>query len=357
MRGIVIGDAHIKSRIWMRHPVVGDAVLAFRSAVDYAKSIEADVIVLAGDICDPVNTENLDHYHEALSGFQGEIIGIQGQHDWAIPSLLSVKDVRGADIHLERVEAAGFTFCGIENSPKDRLRGFLEEVPPVDFLVLHQLAKPCMEIGWDLDPAWIPPHVGCVLCGDLHKALEFDIPSGGKGWYTGSLIPTKKPEIGEVQSFLQIEDDGSISRRRMTTRSFARYVLDNRDEADRLIADASSQSIHMPPVSICGTTLLPVMFVDYNPEIPGIREALALVEGILSHQSVQIICEPKGSVQKGQQQTVDLLASRMQDLVSEVEDDPEIQELLVNLLSDCRKETIDAWRQAHHTELEATECG
>lgn len=353
VRAVVIGDAHIKSRIWLRHPIIGDAIFAFERAIRWGASNGAELIVLAGDICDPVNTENLDHYHRSLSRApDARVIGIQGQHDWASPSLLSVLDVRGEDIHREIVEAAGFTFYGIENTPKDRLRVLLDDVPPVDFLVLHQLATPCQPIGWDLDPAWIPPHVGTVLCGDLHAQMEFDIPSGGKGWYTGALIPTRKGDVERTHSILAIEDDGSVRRVALPGRAFIHRVIDSEESIEKLAAEVSDPEFALPTVRILQFDLLPVVFIDYDPAIANVREEIARIEGVLKAFSAQVICEPTGAPKDIPQQSLDLMSVRMQDLVSEVEDDPIVQDLLVSILNDCRRETIDAWRKKHFPEME-----
>lgn len=344
---VVTGDVHLSSSIWMRHPRIrGDAEKGFQFVVDWASERDADALILAGDIMDPPSSKNLDLYHKILGDFPGLVAGIQGQHDHADPSWLSVEGVRDMDINNEAVDINGITFYGVEYQPRVALACALEGVPPIDFLVMHQLAEPCIDFGSaDFNPEQIPQHVQAAVCGDLHQQTEFSLSSGGKGYYTGSLTPRNRREIGNGHGFLVIDDNKQVRRINYTGRMFDRLILEEEEDFERLAA--AKEKLHRR----CG--MPPALFVDFNPDLSGSREKLNEFKS--NNPDMIVVVKPRPQKGADASKGSAIASVDLESGISEAVDDPLTEEFLVNVTSHPSLETIDKFREQHFEGVELAE--
>lgn len=337
-----IGDAHLKKRIWTDLKVEGDAYRAFSQAVQ--ESMDADGIVLAGDIFDPPNSESIDEYGKALKDYPGRVVGVQGQHGLANPPWLEVEGLRGENIHRKTVEIGGVTLYGVENQPRHRMKEELERVPEgTDILVLHQLADPCLPYRGTLDPGWIPEYIENVVIGDLHQQTTFEIP-GGRAYYTGSLIPCNTREVENTQGYL-VYEDGEFSYRTVEVRPFEVFTVSEEDDLEEL------QEANF--FSECMGEHQPVLFIKFDRTIPGIKKAVKKQKDILRDEG--ILCFYRA---------LDVDSDDEEDAEVEIPDDglliPQAREeasskeqetLLETVLRSPTGESLHSFQQKHYPEV------
>lgn len=355
---VVAGDLHLRPKLWMRYPSIrDDTLIAFQDLVEFAVESSASVLVLPGDIFDPPTSQILDFYQRTVEPFPGKILTLQSQHDYADPSWVSVRGILGQDINEELVKIDGTTFYGLEHRSRIRVEAAMDHVPEVDFLVCHQLALPCVPYdNWDLNPEWIPERVSQVLLGDLHQQVGFDLPSGGTGYYTGTMVPTRRDEIDNGHGFLVISSELEV---RQVPYKRGRYFGRIKVSTEEGLAELESSD--MPGRAICKMVsseapqhleLDPAIFVDYNPHLDDVRRQVDRFVDRAEKLGVKCIAEPSISPAPGEEEIkggqigVDLL-----EIVDEEVEDPEVQQLLRELLRDCRTDTIEKFKQEHYEEI------
>lgn len=343
---VVAGDLHLRPKLWQRYPSIrDDTLIAFHHLVEFAIETGAEALILPGDIFDPPTSEVMDFYQRTVDPFPGEILTLQSQHDHSDPSWISVHGIKGRDINEELVEIGGATFYGLEHRSRARVEEAMKHVPEVDFLVCHQLALPCVPYeNWDLNPEWIPEHVSQALLGDLHQQAEFDLPSGGKGYYTGTMVPMRRNEIGNGCGCLVISPELEVSRNIYGEgRHFERLQVTDEGNLEMLERWA-------PPMEPPSTKLDPVIFVDYNPRINGIGSRVGQFKARL--EQLGLICITEPSISSGEEEVEEVHAGvDLLEIVNEEIDDPQVQQLTGTLLQDCRPDTIRRFKEEHFEAL------
>lgn len=277
---LVSGDCHIKSRIWSRlRSVEGDALLGFEQLIEYANDNEAEAIYLAGDVFDPPNTYSIGGYEEALDKLKKptRIFGIDGQHDKANPSWLSLPTVSGEFIHHKVVEEGDLKIYGIRNTPATKILEELEKIPKqANTLLMHQLVQTRV-IPSDFDLSLIPDHINYVFAGDLHRQDSFSLPGGGSWYYTGSLYPNNISELEVKHGFLVVDED-KIWWERVKTRDIRVVILSSKEDLGEF------EEIIMEPIDTSRfLELPPVIRVKYDAS-SGLQED---IEDIISQSKVE----------------------------------------------------------------------
>jgi len=337
---VAAGDIHLKPLIWKgRRLIVDDTFVAFRCFVDFAIKREASSILLCGDIFDPPDSRSINEYQIAMAKYKGEVYGIDGNphHDQSDPPWLAIPEIRGEYIHKKKVTIDGKTFYGLRNMSREVLQEELAQVPPVDFLVMHQLAKSLRGVihSWNLDESWIPSHVKTVISGDWHKADTFPIPSGGLGYYTGSMVPLKKPELSNPHGFLVIEGD-TVTYWTIPGRRF--FVADCTTEAE-LLKKLGKIGRKLKKAQAIDLVLTPAVFVSYHIDIINAQKILTDFE-----EAYSIIVDASPSVVEGDQPLVVNEAVPIDHLVSRFTHTKEAEQLTLRLLQVCKRSTIDNFR-------------
>ncbi len=105
---VVIGDAHLKSKLWRSRPLEDDAFVAFEQAIRFAIQHDAEAIIFPGDTFDPVTSAHMARYQEIMELYDGPVLGIQGQHDYADPCWFQV----GGSVGRENMENSGWRGVG-----------------------------------------------------------------------------------------------------------------------------------------------------------------------------------------------------------------------------------------------------
>ena len=233
---VFVADVHLREWIWQKQRnIQGDTFIAFEQVVTFAVENDAAAIILGGDTFDPPNPKSITKYENALEKFKGLVYGIDGQHDRANPSWLSVPCIRGEDIHERSVVIDEFTFYGIRGLPPSKVLEAVSVVPRgTDFLVMHQLLEGAILKKYDLKKEWLPEHVRVTLLGDFHSAQQTDVP-GGIAIYNGSLVPLKISEINGGGRFITVEEDGSLISHPLKGREIHKVKLEKLDDLDVLI--------------------------------------------------------------------------------------------------------------------------
>jgi len=259
----IVGDLHIKKRIWQGINVEWDALREFKKIIKIAKDQKFEALILAGDTLDPVNSESMKYYQEAVREFPNPIYTILGQHDRNDPSWFTVDGITGESLHKQTLDIGGTVFYGLDNIPKFMLQEELNNVPEgVDYIVMHQFLKDVApEHAWDLDSAWIPPHVKGVISGDVHNGTTIDYGMG-EFHYTGGLVPQRVNEIGNVHSFIIVED-GKVKRQVVKPdRVFESITIESDEDLTKLDIKSSKSDIK------------PLYYIKYKTSVEGVKEKL-----------------------------------------------------------------------------------
>lgn len=261
---LVFGDLHLKKRINKNFNVENDTINEFRKVI-YEYKGKVENIILCGDTFDPVVPDIMDEYQQIIEDTGFKVHAITGQHDRTEFSWFDVHGIYAEDINEKVVEIEGFKFYGLQYRSQYLIRQALENVPEeADFLVLHQavnsLAPPH---AGDLDAHWLPKNLKGVLVGDLHYAEDFDIPGDSKGYYTGTLVPLRKNEVGNPHGYLTIDSDGKVEKvYTKPERKFYVFKVESESGMDAL--DGLAHNPNFPSF----------IYLDYNPELPGIYDKM-----------------------------------------------------------------------------------
>lgn len=326
---IFLADAHLKPHIWQTlREVENDTFIAFQQVVDFAKENDAAAIILGGDTFDPPSSLSIKKYEEIVKDFEGDIYAIEGQHDRADPSWFSIPSVTGKDVHNKVFTIEDQSFYALSNMPQAELKKKLENLPDVDYLILHQLAKG-MFYSWNFDPKWISDFEGTTLMGDLHIATPLD--SVSKVYYNGSLTPNNITEIPRKHRFLMIED------------GLKEEQLIEREMLDIRFFDQDFDFLYKTLEEVGGPGFLdlkPLIFITYDVSIPDIKQELDRIRN--KYQDFIFDLRPEMSKEFEE----DIRAGRdMIDLISEFTQDESMQIFLENLLNADDQTVIDKLRK------------
>ncbi len=355
---VVIGDAHLKSKLWRSRSLEDDAFVAFEQAIRFATQHDAEAIIFPGDTFDPVTSAHMARYQEIMELYDGPVLGIQGQHDYADPCWFQVGGIAGDDLHGVKTSINDVSFYGIENQPRHRVKDLLEEVPPVDFLVLHQLEKSCIPYNnWDLDASWIPDHVGAVLIGDLHQQVGFDFPGGGPALYTGSLVPGKIDEIENDHGFLAVyrqdEKDRITGAPDAQTNKFlfvrqkeeVRYMIRRQAVSEAQAAGLLLETERQMLIQHADDPLAPVLFLKFA-STDSIRQHVQEEKDWCAENGIICIAETTARYKKDE--TIEATIPTdldMASIVSQATDNSQVQQLVTGLLKKPEQETINTFKR------------
>lgn len=340
---VVAGDIHLKRYVYNSHrELEGDSVEGFKQVVNFANENNAEAIILAGDVWDPLTSWSLMQYNNILSGYDGEVYGIDGNpnHDKSNPPWMTIDDVKGEYIHKRKVEIGGMSFYGMRNMPRSKAEKEFKEVPKCDFLICHQLVPDISWApgSWNMNPEWLPKHVSNVISGDCHDpSVVFDLPSGNRGYYTGTLVPQNRGEIGYDTGFTVITDEGEIRRSDVTARTVDRIKVTSREDVDTAIEDMKDYE---------DAPLGKALFVDYPIDKPEVLEHINTMKEEQDEQDFHIIPYPY-SGEGSEDDVVEISTSSsdmMMEAVEHFTDNKEVRELSSRLLEDCSKKTLTKFR-------------
>jgi hypothetical protein len=200
----------------------------------------------------------------------------------------------------------------------------------VDFLIGHQLVKaiPRMYKSWNLDENWIPHHVWGVILGDYHRPIEFRLPNGNLGYYTGTTTPQKVNEIDYDRGFIVIEG-GKVKREQIPGRDFFKLPVTAPEELDAL--------------KICpGEDITPVVVLEYDVETKGVHEA---IRAYRQKNADKLIVIAKPMKEADEVTSGELpVAVEMRDVISDITSNPQVIEFVSTLLTNCNREILVGFR-------------
>ena len=236
-------------------PGLRDSIESLKQLREYAeeqftKHHGKHALVDLGDLFDkepePELVSEYLHFVNTIKGTGADMYAIQGQH--ASHTGLAwygitheVFDLHGLSlskpgyVQVGTHRVAGFNAC-----PPDELKGYLDKLDPsVDILALHQTLRGSLpDIAgrqiWDLDPAWVKPHVKLVALGHIHRPYEA-VQGGTKFVYGGSAVQCSFDEP-PAKSFLVLHDDGRLERVPLKTRQFEVREVNTQDQLDSLLS-------------------------------------------------------------------------------------------------------------------------
>ena len=234
---LVLGDIHLDTFIWRKYrQISGDAFASFKSLID--KAIKLDVpVVLVGDIFDNVtpDTSLIQFFRRQVQRMvdaELKVYALQGNQDKRpqVPWYCAIheKVVHIGDGRLCRI--GPFHTVGFDYSTRDVIEAKMATLDaldhPIDILFIHQAVRQAIpwEGAWNCDLDWVPPRVGLVLMGDIHKHFEHTIRPGQKAYYTGASHMRSLPERGPKSAIL-LHSDLTVTRVPLVARSLERFVI------------------------------------------------------------------------------------------------------------------------------------
>lgn len=341
---IVAGDTHLKKYVYNSHrELENDTVEGFKAVVDFATKKDAEAIILAGDVWDPLTSWSLMQYDNILSNYDGKVFGIDGNpnHDRANPPWMTINDVRGRYFHKDKVEIGGFSFYGLRNMPRSKAKDAFPEVPECDFLICHQLVTDISWApgAWDLDPDWIPSHVDKVISGDCHDpSVVFDIPSGNKGVYTGTTVPQSRGEIGYDTGFSVITDAGEVKRVGVEVRPIHRVKVEGREDVDEVMSSSKVQEM------LDKDGPAPALFLDYPIGDPVVLEHINEVTEEAALHVFPYAYSDSAEEEDISEITTDS-SNMMVSAAEQFTDSEEVLDLASRLINDFGKSTLEEYRE------------
>lgn len=254
-------DLHAAHRIWIdRCAVTGDSGLAVGQLRDLAAGPDRpEAIVLGGDVTDAAETDG--YVLDLLRGFMETcrtagipVYHITGNHDPAIDGRSIMEALGSQHIGGRTVAIGALRVHGLDYLAPDRIRQALADVPPCDYLVMHQSCKHLLGYGTGvLTDDDIPAHVGAVLVGHVHTQ-----DSRGRIHSPGSMQPTSRDEGCKAHGILRIEG-ASVTPVRFRTRLIE--TLDATDPEKKMQAVVRLGRLQ---AQAAAEPLQPVAFVMYS---------------------------------------------------------------------------------------------
>jgi len=348
---IIAGDTHLKRYLWYSlRAVQYDTFFAFEQIISYAREHNAEALILAGDIHDPITTESLKFYQEQTHGLQDRIFAIDGEHDRAEPPWISVPKINGENLDQTLIEVDGHYIWGIRQQSRASVTRDLTKIPKqADVLIMHQFldaVAPVPSAG-NLDENLIPEHIRWCFMGHCHAPCTVEIP-GGRAYYTGSTVPQKCDEFSFAHSFLVFED-GKVRRQLLEGRRFYRVRCETPGDLENLV---SYLEAGCPSNAESYRGLPSVLFLEYNVSLHNVSQLLTDLRA--QFQKVIFHMRPFLQTQDGQAGRPIQIGKTMEELVSQNTDDPDLQGLLIGLLREGDRRPIDEFRSRFQLDLE--EC-
>lgn len=343
---ISTGDTHIHPNAWNSLPGVrGDSYASFTQIVTHASDINAEALILAGDVFDtspPPDAVSLFlACVQSLKDKHIPILAIQGQHGRNRILPWTSIDPYVINVHEQLYELkSGLKVYGLDNLPPEELKEKLSNLPKTDILVLHQLCKGTVnerdgQQSWDLDPEWVPPFVKLVLLGDYHAPWEKTLVRGNNTTrfvYCGSTCMQSINETPD-KSFLSINPDLSFTRIPLVTRPFVQHVFLN----DSQLEAALPAIQNIKPESL--------VYVRYNADLKAVEERLRaanpLVHFYFKLLPLEFVDVNPAEYKEGT--TVSLEGCL--DLIVKRDQDPSLHSFLLEMLKTKNpKETLDSYK-------------
>lgn len=201
--GIVTADNHLRWLPWRsRRAIYGDSLVSFKQIVDLCLvsgpgGTPVKFLVLAGDFWDDPNPDlfTVHFVHTQLDLLREanvRVFFVLGQHDMVVQHSYSAVSELGRFFKLDRIprtllelhpwptyvhgqifHIGGFTAYGLDYQTPDKVLASLQQVPPVDILVTHQVWKDFIGDG-AVSLADVPAHAHNIISGDYHHTITED---------------------------------------------------------------------------------------------------------------------------------------------------------------------------------------
>ena len=235
---LFFADAHVDTHAWVDHPTLrGDSMHAFRHLVDRAIHYKVACVFAAGDLIDvrrPSSevAEFIRTQMERLECAQIEFHYIQGQHELSSPPWMAALHDWPKHLSEDAVVVDGdHEIYGLDWQPADQLAGKLAEVPESsDVLMAHQVWEDFMGDKAAFEGSFEQVPTETMFTGDFHKLRDMEV-TGSKMQKLRVISPgaTNMRAMGESSRkyYMLLHDDGSWHRKRIPTRPYGEFDLDN----------------------------------------------------------------------------------------------------------------------------------
>lgn len=288
-----MGDLHVSHHVYSKIPgMTGDTDFALKQFADYCKANDLDALFVG---------DNFDKQPDAalLAGFLYAMRDIDyafivGQHDmqpatqWpavCVGDRLRVDLDEAALVGAAPVELGGMRVCGLNFTPRGRIKERLADIPPCDVLALHQTIKQAISIGdeddagrrWDMDVEWVPAHVGRIIIGDWHYPVD-GITEAGQQWaYTGAATMRRTSEL-DAKSFIVVMPGVTNRRQPLLTRPVLYSDLLWPPELAQWCGEIKSQAIEAFDTALArgipACVAAPLLVVRYSPTIDNAHDRI-----------------------------------------------------------------------------------
>lgn len=303
---VVASDSHLELFTWATRPEIQfDSFYSFDQTIKHCVERKLN-LVLPGDVHDSRHPESME-----ISMFSAGVIAmrnaglkifvIQGQHDYSVPAWPvaskwedTVEWVNGRQ--FKPMADSDFTLYGLDYRKPDEIAEALAKVPDtVNGLVMHQMAKEAMPIegSYDFDGTMIPMWIALLVLGDYHIPLDFQLPTGGLGFYTGSqhvksvAEPKKKSFVEVGVSKVGLKWAFSLQRIPLKTRVYVEVTVNTPEELDQLVKNVELADFDklVDDVGIERTAPVrrPVILLRYLVNIPSV---LSRVKNALGDRAI-----------------------------------------------------------------------
>jgi len=289
---LISADWHVRKldRVWYRRDALwGDTEWGIQQVLALAEEHDLRDILLLGDLFEQKlqQSDALLTMRQALDTCQRQeraVHFIQGQHERAVPTLLSALHSWPTHMHGDFLRLApDIVIYFLDYQIPALVREALEGVPAeANVLATHQVWKDFL--GHDRGDAWfadVPDSVEMIITGDFHKTL---VKKEGRQMIV-SPGPLCMQNIGEPPDkyALILNDDLSITRLALRSRGYYQARLHSQEELDAFIAGWLDHPARRPQQGVPANIATNLLRVWYLADLPEAKKRLETTVGQAAH--------------------------------------------------------------------------